>query len=148
MKKFVLSIFIVVSLYGATPVKVVKGDIFENMLWKTAYNDYSFNSDVLELLKTKKDKGIGIEVYFAYWCGDSEHNVPPFIKILDSIGSETFKIEYYTVGRKKKGEKFYVPKLKVERIPTFIFYENGEEIGRIVENPSDTLEEDFLKIIF
>jgi len=41
-----------------------------------------------------------------------------------------------------------VEELKVERVPTFIFYRAGTEIGRIVENPTRGILEDFLAIVF
>ena len=37
--------------------------------------------------------------------------------------------------------------LNIELVPTFIIYKKGEEIGRIVETPYDTLEEDIWKIV-
>jgi len=38
--------------------------------------------------------------------------------------------------------------LKVERVPTFIFFRDGREIGRIVENPKTGMVEDFMEILF
>lgn len=35
----------------------------------------------------------------------------------------------------------------VERVPTLVFLRNGEEIGRIVEYPKRSIEEDFWEII-
>ena len=37
--------------------------------------------------------------------------------------------------------------LDIELVPTFIFYRNGEELGRIVETPEDTLEKDLAEIV-
>ena len=37
--------------------------------------------------------------------------------------------------------------LDIQRTPTFIFFKNGVEIGRIVETPRDSLENDILKIV-
>jgi hypothetical protein len=47
-----------------------------------------------------------------------------------------------------KKVKYFVEELKVERVPTFIFYRDGKEIGRIIENPKTSLIEDFLEIVF
>ena len=47
-----------------------------------------------------------------------------------------------------KQTKYYVKDLKVERVPTFIFYKNNKEIGRIIENPKKDMAEDFLEIVF
>ena len=35
----------------------------------------------------------------------------------------------------------------IRRIPTFIFYKEGEELGRYVEFPRESMEKDILKII-
>ena len=37
--------------------------------------------------------------------------------------------------------------LKIEYVPTIIFYKDGNELGRIVESPEDTLEKDMIKIL-
>ena len=38
--------------------------------------------------------------------------------------------------------------LQIKFVPTFIVSDNaGKELGRIVENPSKTLEEDLIKLI-
>ncbi|MEM1407485.1 MAG: hypothetical protein AAGG59_11970, partial [Bacteroidota bacterium] len=43
-------------------------------------------------------------------------------------------------GREESGQN-------IHRVPTFIFHKNGEEIGRIVESPKESLEVDMLKIV-
>jgi hypothetical protein len=59
------------------------------------------------------------------------------------------KTDFFSVERKaNKDQKYYVKALKIERIPTFIFYRNGREIGRIVENPKTEMLEDILAIVF
>ena len=37
--------------------------------------------------------------------------------------------------------------LKIELVPTIIFYKDGYEIGRIVETLTESLEKDLLKIL-
>jgi hypothetical protein len=37
--------------------------------------------------------------------------------------------------------------LKIERVPTFILYKNNIEVGRIIENPVTSLEQDMVKIL-
>ena len=45
-----------------------------------------------------------------------------------------------SANREEKG-------LAVYRVPTFIVYKNGKEIGRIIEFPKESLEADLVKII-
>jgi thioredoxin-related protein len=40
-----------------------------------------------------------------------------------------------------------VDELKIELVPTFIFYRNKTELGRIVEVPGDLMEKEILKIL-
>jgi hypothetical protein len=51
------------------------------------------------------------------------------------------------VDRDKKAPETIVENLKVEKVPTFIFYKGNDELGRIIEVPADLLEKDMLKII-
>jgi thiol-disulfide isomerase/thioredoxin len=117
--------------------------------WKKVYDDFTIDGNLIDSLKAKIGDNLKIDVYLGLWCGDSRENVPPFIKIIDKI-NESGKItaNYYTVERKPNSEtQYYVEEMKVERVPTFIFYKDGEEIGRIIENPSTSMAEDFLEII-
>jgi hypothetical protein len=45
------------------------------------------------------------------------------------------------------GQRYYVEDLLVEKVPTFIFYANDIEIGRIIENPKDSILGDMMQII-
>jgi hypothetical protein len=73
--------------------------------------------------------------------------VPPFIKILDAAGVSV-PVRFLSVQRKPvKSIRYYSDEFQVERVPTFIFYRGGTEIGRIVENPDAGLIEDMLAIL-
>ncbi len=148
MKKIIslLILVFVVPLLSTEPS--VRDEIFEKNVWKQIYNEYSFNPEIIELLKTKSDKLTSVNIYFAFWCGDSENNVPPFMRILDEMGIKGTKVNYFHANRKQPGDKYYFEKLNVERVPTFIIFKDGKEIGRIVENPKKTLEDDLLEILF
>jgi hypothetical protein len=37
--------------------------------------------------------------------------------------------------------------LGIQRVPTFIFYKNNIEAGRIIENPATSLEQDIVNIL-
>ncbi len=110
--------------------------------------NYRIDESFLETLKAKIGDNLKIDVYLGTWCSDSLNNVPKFINIIEAVEEDNLPINYYNVDRKpSKDVKYYVEDLKVERVPTFIFYRNGKEIGRIVENPKNSLIEDFLEII-
>jgi hypothetical protein len=137
------------ALMGET--KMIKKDHILNTTkeWQEIYDQFEMDEGLLETLKSKTGEDLEIVVYLGIWCGDSKRNVPEFIKIIDALEQPDLKVTYYDVTRKaNKDVKYYVEKYHVERVPTFIFYRSGKEIGRIVENPVNNLLEDFIEIVF
>jgi thioredoxin-related protein len=149
MKKLLFAVFIFIVVTGFAAEKVNKSNILSQKGWQEVYGTYRPDDGLIEALKSKIGDNLKIEVYLAYWCGDSRNNVHKFLKIIDKINDSKLKENYYTVKRKPtKDTKYFVEKLKVERVPTFIFYREGKEIGRIIENPKTDMLEDFLEIVF
>jgi hypothetical protein len=129
--------------------KVDKNKILSDSAWNVNYIDHFVDETFVDTLRTKVGENLKIDVYLGLWCSDSKNHVPPFIKIIETIGNPKLEVNYYTVERKaSKDIKYFVEEFKVERVPTFIFYRDGKEIGRIVENPKNSLIEDFLEIVF
>jgi thiol-disulfide isomerase/thioredoxin len=110
------------------------------------YNKYTSDENITKQLK-KKMSDVKILIVMGTWCGDSKEQVPAFYKILDDIKFSDAHIEIIAVDRKKTGGVVDVSGLNIERVPTFIFYRNYREIGRIVEKPSSTLEKNMLLIL-
>jgi thiol-disulfide isomerase/thioredoxin len=149
MKRFFIIIFILIAAVSFAAESVDKTEILKTEGWNQHYITYEPDSSIIEVLKSKVEDNLKIDVYLAFWCSDSQRNVPLFLKIVDQIGSANLKVNYYKVERKPTKEtKYFVEKFKIERVPTFIFYRDGKEIGRIVENPENNMLEDFLAIIF
>jgi hypothetical protein len=114
-------------------------------VWKENYVGYQVDESLMDTLKSKIGDDLKIVVYLGLWCKDSVNNVPKFIKIIDLLENEKIAIDYFNVERADKRDgKYFVTELKVERVPTFIFYRNGKETGRIIEHPVKSMAEDFL----
>jgi hypothetical protein len=147
--RWVLAAALLAPLFGAEPQGVDRADILKDEDWLRGYNQYVPDGELLESLRGKLPGVSKVEVYFAFWCSDSENNVPKFLKILGVLQIPDLNVDFYSVERKaNKDQKYYVEKLKIERIPTFIFSRDGGEIGRIVENPKTEMLEDILMILF
>ena len=82
--------------------------------------------------------------------GRSGLEVPPF--------DEWFFPEYDAYVPKSNIEVYFVDgdktcpgldgdKYKIELVPRFILFRNGEELGRIVETPNESLESDMYHIV-
>lgn len=114
--------------------------------WNSAYQMYEVDSTTAEKLKPEL-KDVNIEVVMGTWCSDSRREVPRFYKLLDKIGYPAEKVTLINVDRNKHGKGSEVDSLNIDFVPTFIFYKNGKELGRIVETPYDTFQEDILEIV-
>ena len=114
--------------------------------FNSQYETYSPKAKTIEKLKTKINN-YEIKIVFATWCSDSKLQVPRFFKILDLTDFNKSKLETIGVDRNKNALVVNIANLNIEMVPTFIIYKYGEEIGRIVESPTKSLEDDLLKII-
>ena len=90
---------------------------------------------------------IEIRAYMGTWCGDSKREVPQFYHILEAAYYDLDKVTMIAVDRSKSKPTDLVSGYDVNRVPTFIFYRDGKEIGRYVERPRESLEKDMLKIV-
>ncbi|WP_369048186.1 thioredoxin family protein [Tenacibaculum sp. UWU-22] len=116
-------------------------------LWfNKGYETYKPNASVIAELKPYL-KGVKIKGFMGTWCGDSKRQVPVFYKILEDANFNEKNIELVAVDYAKKTPDNLQEGLNIIRVPTFIFYRHGKEIGRFVEHPRETVEKDFLKIV-
>lgn len=110
------------------------------------YKAYNPSEKVINNLKQKINT-VSIVVVFGEWCGDSQEQVPRFVKIMDEAGMQVSNLKFIAVNRDKDAVVVDIDKYKIERVPTFIVFKNHLELGRIVEIPATTLEEDLWEII-
>jgi len=116
------------------------------LLYREYYPIYHPKKDVISSLKKHRD-GLSILIILGTWCSDSKEQVPKFLKVLDKIKFDGANLQMIAVDRDKQGGDADVSRYDVLRVPTFIFLRNGREIGRIIETPVRTLEEDMLGIV-
>lgn len=92
------------------------------------------------------------------WCSDSERQVPRFWKVLSEAANPNLELVMFSVGRTadEKARDVMVEigfdeslrtTYNVELVPTFIFIRGEEELGRIIETPETTLEQDAAVIL-
>jgi len=145
----ILAAALAIPLFGAEPNKVERNDLLKDEAWLREYDQYVPDGVLLESLKNKISGTLKIVVYFGFWCSDSGNNVPKVLKILDNLPAPGLKADFFSLERKaNKDQKYYVEGMKIERIPTIIFFRDGREIGRIVESPKIEMLEDILTIVF
>lgn len=124
----------------------------ENFIKDTSFSwwflsEYDFYNPEDSIMKLIDLDSIKIVCVMGTWCSDSRREVPHFYKILDALNFNYENLTLYCVDRKKQAEGFDIDQFVIEKVPTFIFYKNDSEIGRIIETPQETLERDMLKIL-
>jgi thiol-disulfide isomerase/thioredoxin len=107
------------------------------------YKVYEPDRMILDQLR-QKEQGIEILIVLGTWCSDSQEQVPKFFKILDKINFSRKNVQMICVDRDKKAGDTDIINYNIQKVPTFIVYRKGREIGRIVETPATTLEKDLL----
>jgi hypothetical protein len=100
---------------------------------------------VQEILPKIED--ITITVIMGTWCDDSRQQVPRFFKILDALEVTGPPVTIICVDKDKKGGPVSLDGMNLDKVPTFIFYRDKKELGRIIETPAVTLEQDILAIL-
>lgn len=121
----------------------------DNYAWwfNSGYKFYTVDTLTAKKMSIVDIDSLNITIVLGTWCSDSRREVPRFFKITDEIQFPQEKIKLFGVNRKKESFNNKVSPLEIELVPTFIFYKNEKEIGRIIEIPEVSLESDMLKII-
>lgn len=119
-----------------------------NFSWwfNSEFDNYSVDSVVLNDVSGKL-KDVKIILVMGTWCSDSRREVPRFYKILEYLQFDLKNLSLICVDRTKTAPDCEVEKLEIKFVPTFIFYKDDIEIGRIVETPKESLEKDLAAII-
>ena len=113
--------------------------------YKKNYSSYSPDKSSVEAL-AKTLNGIQVKVFMGTWCHDSQREVPRLYKVLESSNFDLSNLNLVALNPAKYTPNGLEKGLNIQRTPTFIFLKDGVEIGRIVERPRDSLENDILKI--
>ncbi|QLG45329.1 TlpA family protein disulfide reductase [Costertonia aggregata] len=118
--------------------------------FSTGFDQYQVDSTTLEPIK-KKFFEHHIKVFMGTWCGDSKREIPRFYKILEAIDFPKEQLQMIAVDNSKANYKKSPggeeKGRNITKVPTFIFYNNGKEVNRIVESPIKSLEKDIVAII-
>ncbi|MDZ7738139.1 MAG: thioredoxin family protein [Bacteroidales bacterium] len=118
-----------------------------NSWFSKGFNEYSFDDSIfIELEKTRLDE-VDIVVVLGTWCPDSRRELPRFMKIIESLGYDADRIRFIGVDSYKEAPVDDYDSFDIDRVPTFIFYHEKSELGRIIEYPEASLEKDMLDIL-
>jgi thiol-disulfide isomerase/thioredoxin len=113
----------------------------------TGYDNYKPDTVVVKKLTVLGTDNIAIKIVMGTWCPDSRREVPRFLHILDLWKFPPERVTFIGVDDTKASPVGEYEGLGIQRVPTFIFYRNNIETGRIIENPVTSLEQDIVNIL-
>jgi thiol-disulfide isomerase/thioredoxin len=88
-----------------------------------------------------------IILFHGAWCSDCRREVPRFMRILEVVDNSHLRLTEYEVNREKQDVLGKFEEYGVKFVPTFIVVREGGEMGRIVEKPQKSLEDDLAAIL-
>ena len=122
---------------------VSRHELFDDYpAFKSGFDEYSVDALQLALPTT-----LEVQAMFGTWCHDSEREVPRLLKIFDALGVKDDRLTLIALDSNKREPLGRAREAGVEFTPTFVFYVDGREVGRIVERPEVSLEQDIERIV-
>ncbi len=114
--------------------------------YDSSYREHTVDTSLIRQINPLlEDKDI--RVFMGTWCEDSQREVPALYHILDELEFDTENLYVTAVDRAKITPQGYEEGMNIEYVPTIIFMDGNEEIGRIVEYPQASLEKDMYDIL-
>ena len=160
MRNYVFIFVVALLLAGCATTKQEKRIITGEFSWSqwqkeagwhnynaSAYEPGDYISGQLNAIITSPGSNIEFLLFSGSWCGDSESEVPKIFKLFTEAKIPLSKITLYGVDREKKEPEGIAEKYKIKRVPTLVVLKNGKELGRIIEFPAASWEEDIFKIL-
>ena len=137
------------QLLGKCSIEAFQDSPFQEW-YAPNYQAYEPQNDLIERCEGLTED-LKVQVFLGTWCGDSKREVPRFMKVADQLGLSEEQIEFIAVSRadtfyKKSPTDEQIGKL-IHRVPSFLFYKEEKEIGRIVEFPVSSMEMDLAQIL-
>jgi len=130
---------------GWTPRSVFQSPSYAAW-FDTGYGKYQPQQECLDRLLRMHDS-VAIEVVYGTWCSDSKREIPRFMKIVDQTAFPQDRITLIAVDRTMQVPAGIAKKYGITNVPTFMVQYRGVEIGRIIESPKKTLEEDLVDLL-
>lgn len=130
------------------------GDFEIDALKQTPYNEWYipiYEETILEEERltylSTLIKDVEILCYIGTWCDDTQIELPNLIKILNHINFDESKLKLVGVDEEYQAPDGSNEDWNIERVPTFIFLKDNQELGRFQEFPDVSLVEDMIKIL-
>lgn len=111
-------------------------------MFKRNYDAYEVTAGIDGLPADMK-----VKILFGTWCHDSEREVPRMLKLLAASGVKEENISLISLDIRKEEPEGRAKAMGVRFTPTFVFFSEGAELGRIIERPIVDLAHDVTALV-
>lgn len=123
--------------------------------WKAEAGWPSYSADsfqppaakIEDISRLEKQNSATFLIIGGSWCQDTKINLPRIMKILRLASVSSGDVHLYGVDRHKREPSGTAKRWHISRIPTVIILSHGRELGRIVEHPKISWEDDILNVL-
>lgn len=125
--------------------RVMRNDFSDSSWYRENYGLYNPTEKLIRQIDSLSNMD-SVVVYFGSWCSDSQMWVPMFLHIVDKTTLKNH-VSLVALPRSRGWRKQLTGGLDIDRVPTFVFYRDGKEIGRIEEEPKGDLGANVVRIL-
>lgn len=122
-------------------------EILENdRIYNIYKNRYQPDEDAVGYLSSFNDS-VKVKVFWGSWCKESKKYIPGLMKTLELAGNPKISIQYIGIDAQKEIPQEFLIKFDIKYIPTVVVLKGNVELGRIEEEPLQSIETDFVQIL-
>ncbi len=102
---------------------------------------------VASLKQLQQKSQAAFMIFGGSWCKDTHQQLGMIMAILEQAGVPAERVKLYGVDRSKTEPSGTATKNSIQRVPTLVMLSRSGEMGRIVEYPQATWEDDMIRIL-
>lgn len=98
-------------------------------------------------IKKFKEENYRFVLFSGSWCPTCILSLPKIMKLIAKFDLGKKEVEIYEVEPGKSEPKNPIQKYNIHFVPTLLIYSGNVEIGKVIEYPSKSWEEDVAEIL-
>lgn len=114
--------------------------------YRADFDKYEPNEEALAVLRNYQ-RDVELLAFIGTWCPDCAREVPRFLKSVYLAHNPRLHVKLLALDRGLRDPEGVAERFSVTHVPTFVVVIDGMEIGRIVETPSLTVEQDLALLL-
>lgn len=132
--------------------KILTGSLSQEKLlmemdnYRADFDNYQPNEEAVAVLRSYAHD-VDLVVFLGTWCPDCAREVPRFLKSIYAADNPHLHVKLLALDRTKRDPGGVAELFGVDYVPTFVVMVDGQELGRIVETPWLSVEQDIALLL-